>query len=355
MIDNLTSGDIVNSFDAPLRRLLQLSENPASLERYVRRSIRSADYEESVTSCDTPAWERAFAHVVMLQDFVRLLDGRERDAKPPKEEPSERDRYLKALAETDLGYTHDPSWTNGGIASHGGDPVPDDPSKRSVGPALRRVAAFGKVVQVDGVPDLAWYFAASSFELGVSSIQDAMVARMLLGVAMGGPSGSSPEGPTDDQIHAANLQRRILERLGQLPHRLQAVLELAYTDRRYENLLVAEFGVGIAPIVWRAAYRAGEVTAAGAAHPSHGTLRELVADVRAEWSSYDCPQKGQVKARIAKAAELLLWTAHARYHVAAGQEPPRAPRGRKGGAGLAAAGTRGRKRRQLTQVPRKAA
>lgn len=349
MIDNLTSGDIVSSFDAPLRRLLQLSENPANLERYVRRSLRSADYEESVASCDTPAWERAFAHVVVMQDFMRTTTGQ------AAEEPTERDRYLKALADTDLGYTHDPSWTNGGIASHGGDPVPDEPGKRSVGPALRRVAAFGKVVQVDGVPELAWYYAASSFELGISSIQDAMVARMLLGAAMGGPSGSTPEGPTDDQIHAANLQRRVRDKLGQLPHRLQAVLELAYTDRRYENLLVAEYGVGVAPLVWRAAYRAGEVNKRGEASVAHATLRELVAEVRQDWPTYEAQQKGALKGRIAKAAELLLWTAHARYGIASGAEPVTRRRTRRAASSLVAAGGTGKKRRQLVQATGKAA
>lgn len=360
MIDLVTSGEIVESFQGGLRRLLALAQDASRLEAYVRASLERPDYERSVADCDTPAWERAFAHVLMLQDLVRRLDDRTRAGRIRGSEPEtmsdERRAYLKALERTELGYQHDPSWTNGGLASHGADPRPDDPAKRALKPALRRVAVYGAVVQLDGVPEVAWNYSASAFELGVSSTHDAMVARMLLGSAMGGGSYDTPAGPTDDQVHAANLQRRIRERLGRVPTHLQAVLELAYTDRRYELHLVSDYGVGLAPIVWRSQQRvAFQTPKLGPGERDKLVLADLVAEVRREWPSYTAGAKGSLKTRIRKAADQLLWTAHEYYQSAAGIEPPK-PRKRKAKRpDLIAAGTKGRKRRQLVEAPGRAA
>lgn len=348
MPDILTSGEIARSLRgaSAARRA-----NSEKLERYVRRSLEEPDYADSIASCDTPAWERAFAHVLVVQDLVRRLDGRAptgrllgytRDDSPSEE----RERYERALAETELGYVHDPSWTNGGISSHGAELEVDDPAHPSPKPSLRHVALYGAVVQVGGIPEVAWQHSASAYELGISSIQDAMVARLLLGAAMGPQSCDVPTGPTEDQISAANLQRRVRAKLGKLPHHLQAVLELAYVDRRYPNQLVSDFGVGLAPIVWQAMERAGE-TRIG---PSFGTLRSLVADARRDWPTYEGPAKGAMKARVRQVADLVLWTAHLHYQAAAGIEPPSPRRKRRRGPKLVAAGTTGSRRRQLVEV-----
>lgn len=387
MEDILTSEVVVRSIKGGLRKFLKLAADPSELAGYLRRSISRRDYAVAVRSGEIPEWERAFAHVVVWQDMMRACAGRLpngtlREASfdtepvmapiraagiivtqippsgPTQADPNagvdEREAFQLALEAEDLGYVHDPSWTNGGISSHGADLVVDKPGERSLLPALRGVPAYGKVVQVEGVPEIAWNHSASSFELGISSIQDAMVAKMLLGAAMGGASYDTPDGPTDDQIRAANLQRRIRVRLGRLNPRLQAVLELAYCDRRYENRLVVDYGVGLAPIVWRAAYRAGEINDRGAALPSYGTLRELGIDVRHEWPTYTPPSKGPLKRRIKKVAELLLWTAHEYYSVAA-DDPERDRKMRRSRARKAVAAARkAAKTRSLTPASRAA-
>lgn len=356
MQDNVTSGEIVESFSGGLRRLLRLADNPVKLETYIRRSIARGDYFESIRACDTPAWERAFAHVIAIQDFVRMCDGRVEDGRlafsvPPA--PSEEHQaYLRALAETDLGYVHDPSWTNGGLASHGAELEVDDPNEKDPLKRIRRVAplqgvaVFGKVVQLDGVPEIAWNYSAGAFELGISSIHDGMVAKMLLGDAMG-RSAVCAEEPTDNQVHAATIQRRVLNQLRKLAPHQQANLELAYTDRRYTNDLVIDYGLGLAPIVWRAAHRAGEIDARGCVMPGAGTLRELVDEARKDWPTYDPPARGTLKKRILRAADLILWTAHAFFNVA-GQKAPD-PRRQAKKRALAALATRKDQKRKKTR------
>jgi len=182
---------------------------------------------------------------------------------------------------------------------------------------------------------------------------------MLGGAIMG--SGAAPSGPSVDQMGAATLQRIVRGRLGQLSVHLQAVLELAYTDRRYDSPLVSKYGVGLAPLIWRAAQAAGETDRQGRVKEGPATLQALLADVRQEWPTYgdedtEGPQRTQEK-RIRHAAETLLWTAHERYRIEAGMRPP-SPKPRKkrrAAPHLVSQGTKGRKRRQMVEVARRAA
>jgi hypothetical protein len=329
MEDILTSADVQKSIE---KLRLRDDTRANKLAAFVRESLPDPSFQQAIRRGEIQAWERALAHVIAVQGFFRVCDERTEEdgrlAYTVVDESEERTGYLRALAETDLGYVHDPSWTNGGLASHGADPAPLEDGVRDPLPALRHVAAYAMVVQVDGVPEVAWQYSASTFELGISSIHDAMVAKLLLGDSMGGGSSDPPEGPTDSQIQAASLQRRIRERLGRLPHRLQAVLELAYTDRRYENQLVSDYGIGLAPLVWRAAERAGDVRD-GRVRTNIGTLRALVDDVRKEWPTYEAPQTGNLKHRIKAVAELLLWTAHAWYEALSGDPPQRPQKARR--------------------------
>lgn len=365
MEDHLTSDQIVASVRGGLAKFIRLATESRKLDEYVRAVLAEPPREDAVDDEPPPAWERAFVHVFAIQDFLRRLDDRLADGRirgSVDDAPSEqRAIYLRALAETDDGYEHDPGWRNGGLASYGAELETDEDRARDGRtriPCLGGVQTYAEVVQLDGIPEVAWYYCASAFELGLSSIQDGLVAQLLLGITAADASSiAHAEGPTTLQIVAASRQRIVRQRLGQVAVHHQSTLELAYTDRRYDAQLVARYGEGLAPVVWRAAERAGEVDPDGFAHETARTLQELLAEARRDWPTYEPPQGGTTRDRIRKVADLVLWTAHERYRAVAGMAPPptRRRRPKRNPPTLIAAGKRGRKRRQLVEVPRRAA
>lgn len=379
--DVLTRRDIARSMaEDPTTALLAIS--PRAIDEhaaYVRRSLEREDYATAVALEQIPAWERALAMVVCS---VEVLGAVHEGRFPPEPvptftrgayvEPDASDdavidpfeAYRQALAAEELGYEHNPGWSNGGISAHGAVLETDAERERQdlpPYPNVSGVTAYNLVHQIGGLPELAWYYSASAFELGLSSIQEGFMAQMLLGYSAAEVSVVAfGDGPTTFEIVAASRHRSVRRRLGRIPVHSQADLELSYTDRIYDAQLVATYGEGLAPLVWRAARRAGEVSKDGQAYPSNGTLRELVADARRDWPTYEAPIAGTMKDRIRKVVDLVLWTAHERYRAAAGlaPSPTRKRRARKAKADtpiLSAAGKSGRKRRQLVEVPRRAA
>jgi len=397
MTDKLTSDQIVESVRED-SRIIRLWLDSSELERTIRASVARRDYRDAVRADEIPAWERAFALVLWVQDWSRAMHGRWRDgtllaaafdesppplgpvlihAEPvpvtvcpttdlerpgPEATRDERDRYRAALDAENLGYVHDPGWTNGGISAEGAELLPDDERERQglpPSPDVRGIAAFERIAS-EAVPELAWYYSASALELGFSSTHDALVARILRMSTAPMVSGRTPDGPSADQIQAATLQRTVRGRLGQLTPHLQAVLELAYTDRRYDATLVSAYGPGLAPLVWRAAERAGGVSKEGRVSVTPAALDALVADVRREWPTYEgSPEGGSagLAGRVRRAAECLLWTAHSRYRTAAGLEPtaPRPRRRKRRSPVLVPVSSVGAGKRRLVEVPRQTA
>jgi len=147
-------------------------------------------------------------------------------------------------------------WRNGGIVALDLDPTDheDDPNRKP-SPRIHGVAVFRGLEAFGAIPELAWLFSASACELGFTSSWDSLTAIAMIG---GGEKAhgdaSSTLGPPEHMQRAAGLQRRILGRLKQLPPRLQAIIEIAYTDRRYRNPDVNKYGPGIVAIVKRAHY-----------------------------------------------------------------------------------------------------
>lgn len=356
MKDIVSKHDIVSSMleSTPAPALLVDGAALRDFSAWVRASVQHGAWKVGVETGDLPAWQRAFAHVVCLQDALRAFAGRlrcgaprdgvsfeervvggatnpdgivatmcayegEPEAPPPKS-------VVRVIPNADVaGYVYDPSWTNGGIAAHN-----ENRADAPIGVKERHVhgiAAFRSVEAIGGIPELAWFFCGSAFELGMASSFDGMLATLLNGGAMGESStGTSPKGPGDLARAAAADQRRILALLAGLAHRHQRSLRLAYTDQRYEAKLVRRYGLGVAPIVWRAQQDAGET------QPGPGTLARLVAIVREDWPTYDGETAGdseELESRIARAAELVLDTAHRVYLVAATPAPSAASLARR--------------------------
>ncbi len=344
MEDILTSGEVVQSVKGGLAKFVRLYLDPSDLAAYVRRSLGRGDYLQSIRDGDTPAWERAFAMVVSVQDLHRAFAGRTRDgtlrrasiddirepgpvrptacivqtappAPPPKARAPREEDPARWLAESagESGYTYDPSWTNGGLSAAGADHDTDAAKDARI---ARGIDAFRSVEGFGGIPELAWYHSAAAFELGISSNFDGLVAALVNGGKHSGSNGSPPTGPSEDMTAAAALQRRVMLCLGELPWSLQVVLELAYADRRYPNQLVSQYGLGVAPLVWRAQRVAGE------AHIGPATVDAL----QDMLGAYRWDPDGPVKTRAKASAERLLLVAHDAYRGVAGIEPPR-PRG----------------------------
>lgn len=284
------------------------------------------------------------------------------------------------------------------------------------------IPAFARVARHPAgggaVPELAWYYCASAFELGITSSFDSMARRLrdgtslpcwhcgraffshaadgekidpnehpeLLGCRMrqdrfweahekwpervsgavraygAGPggemhlasqhvSGAAPEGPGPVAIQAAQHQRRILDKLGRVPPTLRRVLGVAYSDRRCPTPLVTRYGLGLSLLVWRAQWRASE------SEPGAETFARLVDEVRMHWPTWEpLDDTEKLWRRTAAAADLLLWTAHARYGAHVLDEPVRyeaaEPRRRKARPKpeFRQAGTRGSAKRQLVQA-----
>lgn len=152
-------------------------------------------------------------------------------------------------------------WSNGGIVALDLDHTDNEDDKqpdimhRLWVPRLYGVAAFRGLEAFGAIPELAWLFSASACELGFTSSWDGLCAIAMIG---GGEkkhgNAASTMGPPEHMTHAAALQRRILGRLKQLPPRLQAIIETAYTDRRYQTPDVLRYGPGVVAIVKRAHY-----------------------------------------------------------------------------------------------------
>lgn len=389
--DLLTFADVRKSVG---RHRLRSPERIAEVADYVRRSVARADYRSAVRAGEVDPWERAFGHVVFVQDLMRALDSRLRDgtrregAVPeerrvgpvnaasletasrqfcppaPATEPDESPEldpqaaYERALAKEELGYQHDPGWRNGSVSAHGAELMTDDERIRHdlpPSPNVHGVAAYALVWKADGIPELAWYYGAAAFELGLSTVQEGLVAQLLLGISASDVDVAAfAEGPDTMQIVAASRQRIVRNRLGRIPVHMQGNLELAYTDRVYDAMLVADYGEGVAPFVWRAQQRVRATGLPSSEHPK-AVLRELTREVQRDWPGYEPPARGSVKERTKRVAELIPWTAHQYYRAAAGMPEPRRPRRARAAPVYRAAGKRGRKRRQLVEVPRRVA
>lgn len=324
-----------------------------------------------------------------------------------------------------------PGWTNGGLGSHGALAVVDKSkgnSRNVIG-----ISAFSMVVTHPAgggaLPELAWFYCASSFELGMTSSFDAierhlregtqspcihckaplfqhfedenerraagmgrttyrcgrMLARfeaersqirisgrdlsradierlkadestfMYVNPTHAANQSNAPPGHV--AMYAATEQRRILRKLGAVPPMLRAgVLQTAYEDRRCPARLVGRFGLGLAPIVMKAQWSAGEASDTGYDEPGIGTLDVLTRMVKRYWPTWMPDEDSPIAARIMSAADQLLWTGHAHYgaHVledtpvvmAAPRTVRRKRRGRKPPE-LQQAGARGSKKRQL--------
>lgn len=360
MEQQLTSEEIVASVRGGLMKFIRLSLDPTKLEQYVRRSLGRRDYNDSIRDGDTPAWEQAFAHVVVLQDVMRIASGymtngvpREnrvlRDAHPPKVFLPREVTAPEYREPRSAEYVFDPSWVNGSISAHETDRSLTPAFGRE--PAVHGIAAFKSVERCGGIPELAWFYCGSAFELGMTSSFDAMLSVLMTGAPMGeGSCGSAPSGPGIHQQLAAGEQRRILAALAQLPHRHQQTLALAYADRKYPRALVAAYGVGVAPVVARAQQAARE------REPGQGTLERLVVAVRLDQPGYEGQADGEQEslgARIKRAGALLVRTAHDLYLAAAAPttpgERPRRPK-RKRRPDLVSAGESGRSKRRLVEI-----
>lgn len=196
-------------------------------------------------------------------------------------------------------------WTNGGIGSFGAIHEIDDGKNNS---NVMGVYAFRSVASctIGGgcSPELAWYFCASAFEVGMSSNFGAMVYSMIVGPQDSG-GASPPAGPSPIAIIAAKKQRHVLHKLRNVPVRLQKELEIAYMDNRCPTPLVVTFGVGIAPLVWSVQRELSN-------RSDMKRVSEIVIEkARAEWPTYE--PEGTVIERIKSAIDTTLWTAHQYY------------------------------------------
>lgn len=344
MQDILTSAEVRKSV---AHHRLRSADRIAEVADYVRRSITRGDYREAVRSGSVEPWERAFLHVVRLQDFLRDLGGFLADGTPrngmlveeravgpvnaeslartpvkvfapvaPEESPVKPTELLIRHADV-AGYVYDPSWVNGGIASYAPDRGIDPIGVRVK--AVQGIAAFRSVEKMGGIPELAWFYCGADFELGVSSWFEGVTGMMLLGGTPGESNGASPRGPGELARMAAAEHRRILGSISRLPHRHERGLRISYTDGRCPRQLVTDYELGTALLVWRAQQEAGEAHERGHyVAPGQGTLERLVAMVRADWPTFEGSVEGldeELTVRIRRAAELVLWTAHERYRV----------------------------------------
>lgn len=193
--------------------------------------------------------------------------------------------------------------------------------------------------------ELSWFFGAAAADLGEASSFEAMVAQMQLGsrpsaetwdqIPWMAPGKRSlpfraPSFPNDRQTAAARRQVEVRRALRRLPLPAQALLELAFSDRRQPQVAVTAFGRGTACIVTRALgqRRASHIATAGT-------------------------KSEQAAAR--QAAEQLLGWAVDLYRAARDDERserPRRPR-RDRSRNLVPAGVTGATVRRLVEAPRR--
>jgi hypothetical protein len=336
--------DVSRSITASGLRRPRTKSTWTELAEYLRRAIRRRDWWEGVRHEQTPAHEQALAAALVMQDFFRVCDGRLSDGSPrgggvlvspdlgPVQWPVDieiqrlacvepedlREQALKPTVPLSLaeptGYIGDPGHTNGGVSGAGA--VHETTETKNQG-AVFGVAAFSGVDRC-GLPVLAWYFCASSFELGVTSNFDGMLQSLVTGAPASSGSGDPPDGPSDHAINAASMQREVRRALRQLTPAQRCVLEIAYEDRRHLTQDVTRFGHGAALIVARAgaAQRDFIQNAHGAA--ILGLQLFLMA------VSGAAKRKVPIWDPLTKrAATELLANAHASFLRAMGQPPPR--------------------------------
>lgn len=264
-------------------------------------------------------------------------------------------------------------WMNGGIVALDLDPTDNEDDrpknvdiiKQLSVPRVYGVAAFRGLEAFGAIPELAWLFSASACELGFTSSWDGLcVIAMIGGGEKKHGDAASTMGPPEHMRHAAALQRRILGRLKQLPPRLQAIIEIAYTDRRYQTPDVLKYGPGVVAIVKRAHY----VKAALGRSPLgqelallQGLLMSLSGcehQAPPDWSPLESElheASDDFDERELNAAQALLTMAHEAYRRTMPAQPSRPKRRkprRQKDLVLIPADTIGAAKRRLIPVPR---
>jgi hypothetical protein len=355
-------------------RVLDASRPYDELTAWSRRAVHEGGWKSGVESGDIPAWQRAFAHIVSLQDVLRAFDGRLRDGSPRVGSVERKERVVGAVTNPDgiaptviaytppaeppppkdtvplvrhadvAGYEYDPSWVNGGVAAfrpeHRAAQQPErelhgvpkfKTSERQLAttktPNVFGIKAFESVedAECEGIPELAWFYCGADCELGVFSSLEGFIVTCLHGGPEEGSTGTCPSGPGEHTSQAAALHRVIMANLTTLPHRHQRALRDAYRDQRYPRAWVLDhFGVGITAIVWEAARKAGEKTLPKSTEPelTTKTLAVLEGWARADWPTFEASQEGaaeELLARLKRAAAIVLMTAHERYRAAAAE------------------------------------
>jgi hypothetical protein len=414
MIDIVSRSDVFASMLASTPPAALAIDGTAlrDLAAWCRRAVHFGGWLVGVESGTLEPWMRAFAHVVSLQDVLRAFDGRLRDGSPRVGSVERKERVVGAVTNPDgiaptviaytppaeppppkdtvplvrhadvAGYEYDPSWVNGGMGGFRSERrSPAEPEKQLLGvekfttdehPLLVReihvhgINAFASLADAEcqGIPELGWFYCGADFELGLFSSLEGFIATCLYGGPSESSSGHSPAGPGDLARLAAGQHRRILANLGSIAGRHQRALRRAYQDRRYPRSWVLEngaYGHGVAALVWAAAEQAGETRyKSGELIVGTETLRVLVEWARADWPTYDADIPGEgvaLQVRVKRSAELVLWTAHERYRLAAALPPAPLPRKKKRQRReppqLEQAGHSGRKRRVLIEVPRR--
>lgn len=316
---------------ASIRKQTLKPDEREQLAAYVELACRRHDWNEDARREELPAYEVALATVVVLEALLRRLDNRMRNGRlratgfEPQDAP--RGPVLldgPAPAVNVLPYVepefHEPK-----------PPAPiEEPGEHEyAGDKDQRGFKLGNIV--DPGDELSWYWGQSALELGYTSTYDAMVTK----VASHGAVfvHQDPVGPNELAINAARRQAEVMQAMRKVPRRLQAVLEAAYTDRRYRQQHVTTFGAGVAAIVARAvsAKRQLEQSPTGSALLAlQRCLMRLTGSGRKipDWSALEPREdvKGTLEHRTRVAATELLEAAQAAYREARGLPKPRAPK-----------------------------
>lgn len=329
---------------------------------YLRRALTRRDWLEAGRAGLLPFSEVTAACAVALQDFAREAAGRSRNglscATTPQPDapgpvvigpacPVQRCPYVE------------PS-----------DEVPEPPANPWIPPCSydgdhgQKNRRNGAIVADD---DLSWYYGASALELGLSSSFDAMVTQLLIGGVKGNRTDAG--GPSPRMLAAASRQIRIRRILRKLSPKMQAVLEAAYTDRRYTVEELARTEPGAGAVLWHAKQYQRDFME-GPIGTSLEAMQRLVMALSGTgrrrvppWSALEGELHaavGSFKERVLLAAAGLVRRAQLAYERAAdddrnGRGPEPSRRRRRGAPGLVAVAATGSGKRKLVEAPRRRA
>lgn len=297
---------------------------------WVTTAVRRSDWNDAARANDLAHWETALAMVMALQAWLRDADGRLGDGslRATGLEPVVKNSCELCGADVPLGRKWNQRrfcsprcaevWTEGLLGAPLSllgpvEPAPvaevrvkplELPSERDHGSDREhRGYCLGNLV--DQADELSWYWGESALETGMSSNFDALANRCASGGVI--TTRSEPMGPNDRAMFAAGRQAEVMQAMRRVPARLQAILEIAYEDRRCRQQDVTTYGAGVAAIVQRAIADAGS---------SGLAVRALEAWAFPGAEPLDEARGRDLTMRLKRAATSLLADAQAAYRWA---------------------------------------